>query len=103
MIDVQENSDGTFTISWDENDPNEAIFNDYTAEDFITIIQNYLNSLQESGVLDDIGGEQVLAESVNEITHFIDQTAEEVIQDIANAEKFIRKDEEDERTPRLFF
>ena len=91
MIDVKENTDGTFTIYWDENDPNEAIFNQFTSEDFINLIQNYLNTLQESGVIDNIGGEEVLAESVNEVTeYFIDQTPEEVQQDIANAEKFIQ-------------
>ena len=90
MIDVKENEDGTFTINWDENDPNESKFNDWTEKDFINLIQDYLNSLQESGVIDDIGGEEVLAESVNEVTeYFIDQTPEEVQQDIRNAEKFL--------------
>lgn len=72
MIDVTENEDGTFTISWDENNPNEKIFNDFTAEDFINLIQNYLQSLQESGEID------------------INLAAEEIKQDIANAEKFVQ-------------
>ena len=41
MIDVTENKDGTFTISWDENDPQESILNDYSEEDFKAIIANY--------------------------------------------------------------
>jgi len=101
-IQVIENEDNTFTISWDENDPNEKIFNDFKEEDFINLIQNYLNTLQESGVLDDIGGEEVLEESVNQITHYIEQTAEEVEQDIQTLKDFIEEDEEDRR-PRLFF
>ena len=137
MIDVKENEDGTFTISWDENDPQESIFNDFKEEDFINLIQNYLNTLKESGVLDD-DGEQKLTESIEQITEFffedyedayedyiqasyevspyyIDQTAEEVNQDIDTARQYIqstneetygeqaiRKDDEDDR-PRLFF
>ena len=44
MIEVTENDDKTFTISWDENDPQESIFNDFTEEDFINLIQDYLNT-----------------------------------------------------------
>ena len=138
MIDVKENEDGTFTISWDENDPEESIFNDWTEKDFIDAITNYLNTLKESGVLDD-DGEQKLTESIEQITEFffedyedayedyiqasyevspyyIDQTAEEVNQDIDTARQYIqstneetygeqaiRKDEDDDRRPRLFF
>jgi len=88
MIDVKENEDGTFTIYWDENDPNEKIFNDFTAEDFINLIQNYLNSLKESGVIDD-DGEEKLTESIEAISEFfIDQTAEEVEQDINTVHEF---------------
>ena len=137
MIDVKENEDGTFTISWDENDPQESILNDWTEKDFIDAITNYLNTLKESGVLDD-DGEQKLTESVEQISEFffqdyedayedyiqasyevspyyIDQTAEEVQQDIDTARQYIqstneetygeqaiRKDDEDDR-PRLFF
>ena len=137
MIDVKENEDGTFTISWDENDPEESIFNTWTEKDFTDAITNYLNTLKESGVLDD-DGEQKLTESVEQISEFffqdyedayedyiqasyevspyyIDQTAEEVQQDIDTARQYIqstneetygeqaiRKDDEDDR-PRLFF
>ncbi len=41
MIDCKENEDGTFTISWDENDPRESVLNDWTKEDFIEVIRNY--------------------------------------------------------------
>ena len=84
MIDCKENEDGTFTISWDENDPQESIFNDFKEEDFINLIQNYLKSLQESGEVDI----NQVTEAVNQINDhieeefFIDQTAEEVNQDI---------------------
>ena len=35
MINVKDNEDGSFIIEWDENDPQESIFNDWTKEDFI--------------------------------------------------------------------
>ena len=45
MINVEEHEDGSFTISWDENDPQESIFNNWTKQDFI----DYLNTrIQES-------------------------------------------------------
>jgi len=79
-IEVNENEDGTLTISWDENDPNEAIFNTWTAEDFIRLISDY--------------AEKALAESeyVNNQRIQVNQTAEELQQDIANAEKFVQDD-----------
>ena len=98
MIDVKQEDDGSFTIYWDENDPKESILNTWTEEDFINAIQNKLNTLQELGEVDNA------TEAVNQVTeYFVDQTEEEVIQDIANAQAFIRKDEEEYRTPRLFF
>ena len=45
MIEVTQESDNKFIISWDENDPTEKILNDWTEEDFINHIQNYLESL----------------------------------------------------------
>ena len=45
MINVEEHEDGSFTISWDENDPQESIFNNWTKQDFI----DYLNTrIQET-------------------------------------------------------
>lgn len=38
MIDVKENEDGTFTISWDPNDPTESVMNTWTEQDFIDAI-----------------------------------------------------------------
>jgi len=85
MIDVKQEDDNTFTIYWDENDPKEKILNDWTEEDFINAIQNKLQSLQELGVLDDA------TEAINQVTeYFIDQTPEEIQQDILNAQKFIQ-------------
>jgi hypothetical protein len=98
MIDVKQEDNGSFTIYWDENDPQESILNTWTEEDFINAIQNKLNTLQELGVVDNT------TEAINQVTeYFIDQTPEEVQQDIDNAQAFIRKDEEEYRTPRLFF
>ena len=38
MIDVKEEKDGSFTISWDENNPTESILNTWTEQDFIDCI-----------------------------------------------------------------
>jgi hypothetical protein len=38
MIDVKEREDGSFDISWDENDPVESILNTWTEQDFIDCI-----------------------------------------------------------------
>jgi hypothetical protein len=103
MINVKQENDGTFTISWDENDPQESILNTWTQEDFINAIQNKLNTLQELGVADDA------TEAINQVTeYFIDQTEEELNQDIDNIKKFLevrqaRKDEGPDNLPRLFF
>lgn len=35
MIEVKKETDGTFTITWDENDPIESQLNTWTEEDFI--------------------------------------------------------------------
>ena len=45
MIEVTQESDNKFIISWDENDPTEKILNDWTEEDLINYIQNYLDKL----------------------------------------------------------
>ena len=103
MIDVKQENDGSLTIYWDENDPQESILNTWTQEDFINAIQDKLNTLQELGEVDNA------TEAVNQVTdYFINQTEEEVIQDISNLKTFLqirqaRKDEDPENLPRLFF
>jgi len=103
MIDVKQEDDGSLTINWDENDPKESILNTWTQEDFINAIQDKLNTLQELGVADDA------TEAINQVTeYFIDQTEEELNQDINNIKKFLevrqaRKDEGPDNLPRLFF
>ena len=109
MIEVTQDGENQFTISWDENDPQERMFNTWTEEDFINAIQDKLKALEELGVLDNA------TEAVNQINNhiedeiiatceetfgedcyekdttlyeFIDQTAEELFEDISNAEKF---------------
>jgi len=47
MINVTENDDGSFTIDWDENDPQESILNDWTKQDFIDFF-NYRLGLEKS-------------------------------------------------------
>jgi hypothetical protein len=42
MIEVKEEQDGSFTISWDENDPKESILNTWTEDDFIQAIKQSL-------------------------------------------------------------
>jgi len=120
MIEVTQQDDKTFTISWDENDPTEKIFNDYTEEDFINLIQNYLNTLQESGEVDinqvaeavnhinDHIEEEIIAtceetfgeecyEQDTTLYEFIDQSAIEVFEDIQNAEDFLAKRDQGEQ------
>lgn len=46
MIDCKEEDDGTFTISWDENDPTESFLNDWTEDDFIKAITDHLDKLK---------------------------------------------------------
>ena len=45
MIDCKENEDGSFTISWDENDPIESVLNYWTEADFIEVITNYAEEI----------------------------------------------------------
>lgn len=98
MINVKQEDDGSLTITWDENDPQESILGTWTQEDFIHAIEDKLNSLKELGEVDNA------TEAINQVTdYFIDQTSEEVQQDIRNAQAFVRKDDEEYRTPRLFF
>lgn len=46
MIDVKQNEDGSFDISWDENDPQESILNTWTEPDFIDAIMNEIQNLK---------------------------------------------------------
>jgi len=46
MIDVKENEDGSFDISWDENDPVESALNTWTEQDFIDTIMNEIQNLK---------------------------------------------------------
>jgi hypothetical protein len=46
-INVTENKDKSFTITWDMNDPIESILNDFTEEDFIKVITEYLEQLAD--------------------------------------------------------
>jgi len=48
MIDVKEEEDGSLTISWDENDPQESLLNTWTEQDFIDAIMERVNSLDSS-------------------------------------------------------
>lgn len=45
MVEVTPNEDGSFEITWDENDPQESIFNTWTEEDFIRVIEQHLDEL----------------------------------------------------------
>lgn len=46
MIEVKEREDGSFEISWNENDPQESMFNTWTESDFVNAITNHLNELE---------------------------------------------------------
>jgi len=47
MIEVNENPDGSFNISWDENDPFESMMNEWTEQDFIDAINKNLEDLKK--------------------------------------------------------
>ena len=47
MIEVKEETDGSFTVYWDETDPVEKILNDWTEEDFVNVIKEHLKRLEK--------------------------------------------------------
>ena len=56
MIEVTEREDGSFDISWDENDPTESILNTWTEQDFIDCIsQECERTLSKLSTEDAIG------------------------------------------------
>jgi hypothetical protein len=85
-ISVIENTDGTFTIDWDQNDPKEKVLNDWTEEDFIECLRSHCEeALRQSN---DPDNEQIAIEDA--IQAYIDA-------------QIVRKDEDPENVPRLFF
>ncbi len=46
-IEVKENEDKTFTIYWDENSPTESILNTWIEEDFIRVIMEHLDKVED--------------------------------------------------------
>ena len=93
-ISVNENPDGTFTIDWDHEHPQESILNDWTEEDFTNYIRTYCEKLiAEADDPDNVGFsvEEALQERIEEE------------QKLNQTQGYIRKDDEDERLPRLFF
>jgi hypothetical protein len=52
MIDVKENEDGSFTISWDPNDAVESVFNTWTEQDFIDAIMKRCEEVMEGDSLE---------------------------------------------------
>lgn len=47
-IEVKENEDGSFDISWDPDDPVERVFNTWTAEDFNKCIMDACSKVLET-------------------------------------------------------
>jgi hypothetical protein len=41
-IKVTERGDGSFDIDWNPNDPVESIMNEWTEEDFVKALQEYI-------------------------------------------------------------
>jgi hypothetical protein len=48
MIEVKEETDGSLTISWDENDPVESQLNTWTEQDFINSIMDKCKELEDN-------------------------------------------------------
>lgn len=88
-ISVTENTDGTFTIDWDQEDPQESLLNSWTEEDFTNYIRSYCEKLIAES--DDPDNASFAIEDA--IQEAIDQQEAPVS----------RKDEGDDRLPRLFF
>ena len=49
MIQVIENEDKSLTISWDETSPTESILNNWTKDDFIKVIMEHIQKLENDG------------------------------------------------------
>ena len=49
MINVEQINENEFTISWDENSPEESIFNTWTKDDFIRAIKQFIEELNNNG------------------------------------------------------
>lgn len=45
-IEVKEETDGSFTITWDKNDPIERQLNTWTESDFIAAIETHCKELE---------------------------------------------------------
>lgn len=100
MINVKEEDDGSLTISWDENDPIESILNDWTEEDFLNCILDKCKEVLGEEEYNNILKNPEESGEESSDTIFINQTPEEVLQDIETAKDFL---DEEERQPRLFF
>jgi hypothetical protein len=102
-ISVIENSDGTFTIDWDQEDPKESVLNDWTEEDFIECIRSHCEEVIAKS--DDPDNEEVSIEDI--IENAINQRQEvatEGEQGSENTSQIDTKDEEYEVTgARIFF
>jgi hypothetical protein len=48
MIQVTENEDKSFTITWDETSPTESILNTWTKDDFIKVIMERIEELKNN-------------------------------------------------------
>jgi hypothetical protein len=101
-ISVIENSDGTFTIDWDQEDPKESVLNDWTEEDFIECIRSHCEEVIAKS--DDPDNEQIAVEDA--IQAYIDtqEVATEGEQSSENTSQIVGEDEEYEVTgARIFF
>lgn len=50
MIDCKENEDGSFTITWNPNDPVESVLNTWTEENFIEAIAKQCKEVLKENV-----------------------------------------------------
>jgi hypothetical protein len=61
---IWHDNDSSFTIEWDENDPIESVFNDWTEEDFLTAIRERCKE-----VLGDEEYEKIISSHQNDQQH----------------------------------
>jgi hypothetical protein len=58
MIDVKQITEGTFNISWDENDPIESMLNTWEEKDFINFFtEKLLQMVDDNDVIEELKGD----------------------------------------------
>ena len=72
MIDCKENEDGSFTITWNPNDPVESVLNTWTEEDFTNCIMDACRKvIEETEVECKKQLEEIAAKLGGKLDHYV--------------------------------